>query len=54
MTRADLIERISKILRTNRAGYWDEDDVWVSAEISMDAETLLDELDRDGMEIVKK
>lgn len=56
MNRVDLVDRLRKILRSyaGRNGFWDSDDAWIPIEIDIDADALLDELDREGLEIVKK
>jgi hypothetical protein len=61
MTRADLVDRIRRILSASGAtiaeGYCPECDEDVDVSVSADAkfaEKFIDELDRDGLEIIKK
>lgn len=51
MNKADLIDRLDRILSGGKAGY-DDDDQWHQEPIG--GQELLDELDREGLEIVKK
>ena len=53
MNRADPIDRLDKILRTYADVHFNDDgSAWQDDPV--DAETLIDDLERDGLEIVRK